>query len=331
MRGRRLGPVLLALVLASSVAGCGDSDGGGGGTDSADWPSGKPAVDTSGLVYAVGDTVHLGDDSSLEVGKKVEHFVLAGAGAYFTAGGHDAGGDASYYVDPLYYSTGDGKAREVAPDASDLTASADGRYLMYMDMGSGKKDGFGTPQAVVVVVDTTTGDEVARTSEGMGDPGSDDDLADLYEDAEPQLEGITADTAYYQGARDDVAIDLSTGKVAVRGDDDKPPSSDGLRSPDGRWTVEDVYEDYAPQDRLVTADGQRVQLTGVPPKVDLVRWISDTVVAGSALDGSADAEGLTAGSTEPLITCEATSGRCEIVPGPTAADVVFPESSAAAG
>lgn len=322
----RVGQVVLALVLAAGATGCGDSEGGGGeaGTD---WPSGEPAVDTSGLVYALDDTVHLGDDSTLEVGKKVEHFVLAGAGVYFTAGGHDAGGDASYYVDPLYYSTGDGKAREVAADASDLTASADGRYLMYMDMGSGKKDGFGTPQAVVVVVDTTTAEEVARTTEGMGDPDSDDDLADLYEDAEPGLEGITADTAYYQGARDDVAIDLATGKTSIRGDDDQPPSFDGLRSPDGRWTIEDVYEDYSPQDRLVTEDGQRVQLSGVPPRVDLVRWIGDTVVAGSALDGSADAQGLTAGSTLPLITCEATTGRCEVVPGPTADEVVFPEGS----
>ena len=327
MTGRRVGPVLLALLLAAGATGCGDSEGGGG-TTSTDWPSGGPAVDTSGLVYAVGDTVHLGDDSTLAVGKKVERFVLAGAGAYFTAGGHEAGGDDSNYVDPLYYSTGDGKAREVAVDASDLRASADGRYLMYMDMGSGKKDGFGTPQAVVVVVDTTTGDEIARTTEGMGDPSSDDDLADLYEDAEPRLDGFTADAAYYQGATDDVAIDLATGEASVS-DEAGQLSFDGLRSPDGRWTVEDVYEDYSPQDRLVTADGQRVQLSGVPPKVDLVRWIDDTVVAGSALDGSADAQGLTAGSTLPLITCEATTGRCAVVPGPTADEVTFPESSAA--
>lgn len=324
----RMGPALLALVLAGGLAGCGDS-AGGGGSDSAGWPSGRPAIDTSGLVYAVGDTVHLGDDSTVAVGKEVERFVLAGAGVFFTAGGHEAGGDASYYVDPLYYSTGDGTAREVATDASDLRASADGRYLMYLDLGSGEKDGFGTPQAVVAVVDTTTGDVVARTTQGMGDPGSDDDLADLYEDAEPRLEGFTSDTAYYQGATEAVAIDLTTGQVSVRDDEaEEPPSLDGLRSPDGRWTVEDIYEDYAPHDRLVTADGQRVKLTGVPPKVDLVTWIDDTVVAGSALDGSADDGGLTAGSTRPLITCEATTGRCAIVPGPTADEVTFPEGSA---
>ena len=320
---RRVVPALSALALVGVLVGCGDSDGGGSGGSDDGWPSGGTPVDTSGLVYAVGDTVHLGDGSSLEVGRDVDRFVLAGAGVYFTAADRE-GGD-----DPLYYSTGDGAARKVATDASELRATADGRYLMYMDMGSGKKDGFGTPQAVVVVVDTTTGDEVARTTEGMGDPGSDDDLADLYEDAEPRLEGLADGTAYYLGARDDVAIDLATGKVSVRDDDlDEVRPVDGSRSPDGRWTVEDVYEDYAPHDRLLSADGRQVRLTGVPPTVSLVRWIGDTVVAGYALDGSADAQGLTAGSSLPLITCEATTGRCEVVPGPTWEQVTFPEGSA---
>ncbi|GAA1799480.1 hypothetical protein GCM10009795_051220 [Nocardioides hankookensis] len=317
---------LTALFLAAGATGCGDSDGGGAA--GSDWPSASTPLDTSGLVYAVGDTVRLGDGSDLAVGAKVDRFVLAGDGVFFTSGGHETGPDGRYYVDPLSYSTGDGTAREVAADASDLRATRDGRYLMFMDFGSGEKDQYGTPQAVVVVVDTTTGDEVARTTKGMGDPSSDDDLADLYEDAEPRLEGFADGTAYYRGATDAVAIDLATGDVTVRDEDASAPALDGLHSPDGRWTVEDVYEDYAPQDRLVTAGGERVRLTGVPPQVDLVSWIDDTVVAGYALDGSADAQGLTAGSTQPLITCEATTGRCEVVPGPTWDQVTFPEGSA---
>ncbi|KQW50699.1 hypothetical protein ASC77_25575 [Nocardioides sp. Root1257] len=325
--GRRVGVALAALVLVGGLTACGESDSGGGSAG-ADWPSSDTPVDTSGLVYAVGGTVRLGDGSDLTVGAKVDRFVLAGDGAFFTSGGHETGEDGRSYVDPLYYSTGDGTARKVAADATDLRATRDGRYLMLMDLGSGKKDQYGTPQAVVVVVDTTTGDEVARTTEGMGDPSSDDDLADLYEDAEPRLEGFADGTAYYRGATDPVAIDLGTRDVTVRDEDAPPAALDGLRSPDGRWTVEDVYEDYAPQDRLVATDGTRVRLTGVPPHVDLVSWIGDTAVAGYALDGSADAQGLTAGSTLPLITCEATTGRCEVVPGPTGDQVTFPEGSA---
>ncbi|MFC7497033.1 MULTISPECIES: hypothetical protein [unclassified Nocardioides] len=312
---RPIAPALLALALSGALVGCSDSDGSGGGTD---WPSGEAAVDTSGPVYAIGDTVHLGDGSTVTVGAGIERFVVTGAGIFFTAGG------------PLLFSPGDGTSREVAPDASEMRVSDDGRYLMLMDMESGEKDGFGTPQAEVVVVDTSAGEEVARATDELGDPDSDDDLADLYEDAEPRLLGFADGAAYYDGAGDVVAIDLETGDTTVTEEAgftvDVPPYDDRL-SPDGQWRIVDVQPAYTARDRLVAESGATVMPSGVPPTVDLLWWVDDTTAAGVSVDGRANAFGFTKGTSATLVTCAVPSGRCTVVDGTSGETVHVPEGT----
>ena len=193
---RRLGPALLALALAGGLAGCGSESGGGGSGDAGAWPSGGSAIDTSGLAYAVGDTVHLGDGSSVAVGQEIERFVVGGGGVFFST--DESGPEAGRYLDaaPLYYSDGTGEATKLADSAANLRTSPDGRHLGFVDTISGKRDEYDTPLAQVVVVDLESGKEIARTSEALGDPGS-DDLRDLYEDSEPGALVVTDDTATY--------------------------------------------------------------------------------------------------------------------------------------
>lgn len=317
MTARRRWTASLAVVAALALAGCGDEHEDG--SPDADWPAEtSTALDGSGLVYAIGDTVHLGDGSTLSVAREVDRFVVARAGVFFTVPRHHG----------LYYSAGDGSSRRVAADASDLMSSPDGRYLMFMDMASGEKDGFGTPQGQVVVVDTAAGDEVAGVTEAMGDPGS-DDLADLYEDAEPRLLGFAEDTAYYQGARDVVAIDLSTGRTdAVDAAPDLPPvpPADDRLSSDGRWRiVDDNHHFPGHHDRLASSDGRAIPLTGVPIDVDLGWWVDATTAAGIAVDGGYDHGFYADGTSAALVTCVVPSGRCTPVEGTSGATVHVPE------
>jgi hypothetical protein len=327
---RRAGQVLLALVLAGGLAGCG-SEGGSDGADEADWPSGKVSVDTTGLVYAIGDTVHLGDGSTVAVGDQIERFVLGGGGVLFST--DESGPEAGRYLPaaPLYYSDGTGKATKLADSAANLRSSPDGRYLGFVDTISGEKDEYGTPLAQVVVVDLESGEEVARTSEAMGDPGS-DDLADLYEDAEPGALVVTDDTASYDGVGEVVSIDLASGEVAASDQSDeifRLPPYDDRRSADGGWRIVDVDRDYPEtHDRLASFDGQKVPLSGVPPTVDLLWWVDDTTAAGVAVDGGFGDDGFYAeGTSAELVTCAVPSGACTPVDGTAGATVHLPEGT----
>lgn len=326
---RRVGPALLALGLVGAIAGCGSESGGG--TDAAAWPSADVSIDTSGLVFAVGDTVHLGDGSTLSVGDEIDRFVLGGGGVFFSR--DESGPEVGRYLDaaPLYYSDGTGKATRLAESAANPRTSPDGRYLGFVDTISGEKDEYGTPLAQVVVVDLESGEEVARTSEGMGDPGS-DDLRDLYEDAEPGALLVTDETASYDGVGEVMAIDLATGEVGVSDRTEelfRLPPYDDRRSPDGSWRIIDEDRDYpATHDRLAPADGPKVPLSGVPPIVDLLWWVDDTTAAGVAVDGGFGDDGFYAeGTSAQLVTCVVPAGACTPVDGTTGTTVHVPEGT----
>ncbi|GAA4724870.1 hypothetical protein GCM10023350_04160 [Nocardioides endophyticus] len=328
---RRAGQVLLALLLAGGLVGCGSEAGSDGG-DEAGWPSGEVSIDTSGLVYAIGDTVHLGDGSTVAVGDEIERFVLGGGGVFYST--DESGPEAGRYLAaaPLYYSDGTGKATRLAESAANPRTSPDGRYLGFVDTISGTRDEFDTPQAQVVVVDLESGEEVARTSEAMGDPGS-DDLADLYEDAEPGALVVTDDTATYDGVGALVSIDLASGDVSSteEADDElfRLPPYDDRRSPDGSWRIDDVDRDYPEtHDRLASSDGQKVPLSGVPPIVDLLWWVDDTTAAGIAVDGGFGGDGFYAdGTSAELVRCVVPSGACTPVDGTAGTTVHVPEGT----
>ncbi|MGY2873414.1 hypothetical protein ACVW00_000604 [Marmoricola sp. URHA0025 HA25] len=84
-----------------------------------------------------------------------------------------------------------------------LVASPDGRRLAFLDFEHGPPDRFGTPLAMSVVYDATTGKPVVASYVGMGDVRS-DDLTDLYEDGEPRILRFAGDALLVHGASGNV-------------------------------------------------------------------------------------------------------------------------------
>jgi hypothetical protein len=84
-------------------------------------------------------------------------------------------------------------------DVQSLVASPDGRRLAFLDLQHGPKDRFGTPLAIVVAYDATTGKPLLASYAGMGDLAK-DDLTDLYEDGEPGIIRFDGDALLVHGA-----------------------------------------------------------------------------------------------------------------------------------
>jgi hypothetical protein len=93
-----------------------------------------------------------------------------------------------------------GRARATGyADVASLVVSPGGRRIAFLDLQHGPKDEFGTPLAISIAYDATTGKALVASYAGMGDIGT-DDLADLYEDAEPAITGFDDDALVVHGA-----------------------------------------------------------------------------------------------------------------------------------
>lgn len=294
-----------AVVLVLALMGCGADAGGGGGSgdSSVDWEASTERVDGTGLVYAVDDVVHLGDGSTIDLRTEPAGFVLAGDGVYFVPVGDDADGD-------LRLATADGvDSTGARADASSLRTSPDGRFLAFIDDRTGAEDRFGTPVATAVVVDLAAGEEVLRSTDGMGDPEGDDDLADLYEDADgPAVLGVTGDTAYVDtpdGAR---AYDLADGQGREVPESQMPwveDEQEDLVSPAGTWRIDNPL-DGPPLLRPVAGGRAVVTSADGVESWAVTGWLDDETVVAS---------GDPVGERWAPLTCRLPSGRCTRVPG----------------
>jgi len=261
--------------------------------------------------------VHLGDDTTIDTGVGVASFVVAGDGVYFVA--HDGSGDP---VDSptwgetgvLLYADRDGRVVDtgvITDPAASLRASPDGRYLAAFDMASGEEDGFGTPQAEVVVWDLRKGEEILRSSAGMGDPES-DDLAALYSDAGIVVMGLSDRELSVVGATDNLVYDLTTGAIRKLSDEKVIAAATDLYrvSPDREWTILDQGKD---RPQIVEGPEGRIDLVGVETeKLKLYGW-------------TAEGELLAVHDAGPKVamTCVVPSGRCSDLPGTAGQLVIF--------
>ncbi|GGO73828.1 hypothetical protein [Nocardioides deserti] len=302
-----------AAVLVLLLGACGDdsASGIGGGDAGTTWSAAADPLDTSGLVWAADGTVHLPDGSTIETEQDIAAYVVAGPGAYVVPADDDGS------TGRLLLATPDGTVEETGAqvDPATLRTSPDGRYLAFVDPATGEQDEYGTPVGTVVVVDTVEGEEVVRSAEGMGDPGS-DDLADLYEDAEePAVLGLTDTTAYVVGPDAVLAYDLATGDATTAaGSASEAYDADwfaelrpeaALTNPAGTWTI--VDPPTGDPVRLVPEGGGDPVATRVPGGgvYELDSWLDDETAVGGALDGQ----------TDVLIGCSLPSGDCEPLPG----------------
>jgi hypothetical protein len=170
--------MLACAALGIALTACETaSDPSGPGT--ADLPVGEGPLATDGVLWAVDDTIHV-DDRTIRVGKPVRAMVGANGRIYLVQGRSE-----------VVRVTDGGAPRPTGFRAEALSVSGDGRYLGLLD----KSDGM--PWSTVVV-DLESGEVLVRDDAGMGEPG--EDLADLYEDAEPRVLGFVGDELFVQTA-----------------------------------------------------------------------------------------------------------------------------------
>ena len=174
--------ILAALATALALTGCGDQTSGPGGTG-ASLPLGEPTYDVDAPSWAVGRTIHVGEQE-VTVKPAPDAYVVATHGIY-------------YVTQQVLYFTDGGPVEKVGPIASsELVESADGRYLGMMAEAQGVDDEYGTAPRVPVVFDLESGEEVLHAEPGK--VSENDDLADLYEDAAVGFLGFAGDAAYVE-------------------------------------------------------------------------------------------------------------------------------------
>jgi hypothetical protein len=142
-------------------------------------PVGVGPLATDAVLWAVGDTIRV-DDRVIRVGKPVRAMVEAKGRLYLLQGHSD-----------VVRVTSGGAVRSTSLRADELSVSENDRYLGLLD----KSDGM--PWSTVIV-DLETGEVVVHDDAGMGD--AEDDLADLYEDAEPRVLGFDGDELFVRTA-----------------------------------------------------------------------------------------------------------------------------------
>ncbi len=190
--------MLTCAALGLVLAACQSSDGTGPGTAAV--PVGPGPLPTDAVLWAVGDTIHVGD-RTVRTGGHVRAMVEANGRVYFVQGRSD-----------VVRVTDGGPPEPTGLRADELSASGSGRYLGFLDTSDG------TPWSTVIV-DLGSGEVVVHDDTGMGDP--DDDLPDLYEDAEPRVLGFDGDELFVRTASGNrvMSWDPRTGERTDHGDE----------------------------------------------------------------------------------------------------------------
>lgn len=186
------------LALLLGLAGCASSTSEG--PAGSGLPTARGPLPTQGVVWAVGRTVHL-DEQTLRLDRPPQVMVAARGRLYYVEEGREA----------LMVTDGE-RARDTGFEAGHLAASTDGRYLGFLDRSEGM------PWSTVVV-DLESGEVVVDDHTGMGGEG--DDLPDLYEDAQPEVVGFDGDDLYVRPATGAAVLswDAATGERTDHDDD----------------------------------------------------------------------------------------------------------------
>ena len=312
----RLVVALGLLGPAGLLTACGDDVATPGATSGSTIPVGDLTVRPGELVWAVGSTVHVGDRSE-DVGRRIDQFVVGPHGIYYVSHGS------------LWFTDLDREKRVVERlRFTSPVLSPDGRYIGFLD--------FSTAPASTVVYDLETGRETVRDDSGMGD--AKDDLADLYEDAEPFFLGFDHEAAYSQGVDDSVfriPLDGSDVTVERRGTGSGrvpaavlPPPGQGRQirtglggeiSPDGTVALRNLLNlRFRPVARTGDGGPLDVALGGDRNRFAIAGWLDDHRVWGAA--GRARGA-VSLGRSATLVACDLRpGGRCEDLSDPIPLD-----------
>lgn len=230
----------VAVALVSlAVAGCGSSTATVAGEEPFSLPVGPTEWDATAPAWYADGTLHVGE-RTVELGDRVDTFVLGATGAYWMRG------------ETLMFTSAEGETQTVEKVGwNNLAVSGDRSVFATVDQSRGPTDEFGTHVLQVAAFDTRTGEQLYRTPDEK--PDSDADLQDLYGEIMPLLIGVSDERLFFDGT----TIDLDDGS-ATRASD----------SPDG-----EVYEGYA---ETLFPDGFHVYLGGEGDR----REVADSWIAG---------------------------------------------------
>jgi hypothetical protein len=92
-------------------------------------------------------------------------------------------------------------------DVRSLVASPDGRRVAFVDLQHGPKDRHGTPLAIAIAYDATTGRPLAASYAGMGDVRT-DDLSALYAERPPAIGGFSGEDLLVHGPTGDHRVTM---------------------------------------------------------------------------------------------------------------------------
>jgi hypothetical protein len=312
----RVTPRLGSLVLCAALAACGDA--AMPVPHGQAWPTGVP-LDVGGPVWALGHTVHLGAEGAIDTRYPIAEFAVAGDAVWFLREDPDVAGEEP---DRRLWRATREMVEPAGVRAAEVAATSDGRYLVYLDDVSGPKDRYGDVAWVLVVVDTRTGQETLRSSEGMDDAGV-AGLAEGYEDHVPYLAAVTDQTAYVRAIGRMHAYDLATGDVDRVGESRVPrsPGEEGVTG-EPAPPVWNTAHTWAIQSRespqpevLLAGDGRLVTPGTGTPDWTLLRWLDDDTVLARGRWTLEPASDLGETDRTVLLTCDVPAASCEQVPG----------------
>ena len=218
--------VVVGMLGCLALAGCGESTGSASHAEPFALPVGPTAWDVSAPAWFHDGTLHVGK-RTVELGQRVDQFVLGATGVYWMRG------------EALMFTNAEGSTQKVEDVGwGNLAVSADRSVFATVDQSRGPTDQYGTHVMQVAAFDTLSGEQLYRTPDEEPDDG--DDLADLYSEIMPLLHGVSNERLFFDGA----TIDLDDASTVPASRD-----SDGI----------DVYEGYA---ETLFPDGYHVSVRG---------------------------------------------------------------------
>jgi|GEM_PF-4377230 len=219
--------LVIGTLACLALAGCGESSVDGPHTrEPFTLPVGPTEWGVIAPAWLHDGTLHVGD-RTVELGDRVDRFVLGATGVYWMREG------------TLMFTSAEGDTQEVEDVGWDnMAVSSDRSVFATVDQSRGPTDRYGTHVIQVAVFDTRTGEQLYRTPDEEPDDG--DDLTDLYGEIMPLLSGVSDERVFFDGN----TIELEDGSSV-------PVSQDA--------DLIDVYQGYA---ETLFPDGYHVSIRG---------------------------------------------------------------------
>lgn len=282
----------------------------------AGWRTSVDPIDPTGLVWASGAVVHLRDGSTIDVGRPVRVFVVAGDGVFFVAAeSPEDVGSMTFTDEELFFASSEGAVSSTGLSVSGrgLAASPDGQHLAVLDAD------LDLGEATMRLFDLISG-EATTSEDGMTTDGIDDPVDHLLE-MEVEIQGITAEEVSARVIEGDYVYDLGTGQGRPVGVDEPRPGvvADALESPDKKWRIR---QNEALRDSLASAMGDEIVPNVGTGRWTLSRWVDPATALGVAIDGPGRGQQISSDNTLTLMTCGVPSGECELL-GETAGSILL--------